>query len=86
MVKKFQGSWCVFFILLLLGIIPALIYYAIMYKEVTPIYAPQQQQQQVVIVQQPAVPQPNVQQTKFCSECGTEVIGKFCNNCGAEMK
>ena len=88
MAKKFQGSWCVFFILLLLGIIPALIYYAIMYKEVTPIYAPQQQQQQqqVVIVQQPAAPQPTGQKKKFCSECGTEATGKFCDNCGAEMK
>lgn len=87
MAKKFQGSWCILVILLCIGIIPGIIYYALLYKEVTPMYAPQQQQQQqVVIVQQPAAPQPTGQKKKFCSECGTEVTGKFCDNCGAEMK
>ena len=82
--KSFQGSWCIFLILLLFGIIPAIIYYAIMYKEITPIIV--QQQPQVVIVQQPAAPQPTVQQKKFCTECGAEVTGKFCNSCGTEIK
>jgi len=85
MAKEFQGSWCIFIILLWCGIIPGIIYYALMYKEVTPIQQ-QQQQQQVVIVQQPAAPQPTVQQKNFCSECGAEVTGKFCNNCGGEIK
>ena len=83
MAKEFQGSWCILIILLCIGIIPGIIYYALMYKEVTPI---QQQQQQVVIVQQPAAPQPTVQQKNFCSECGAEVTGKFCDKCGTEIK
>ena len=87
MVKKFQGSWCVMLILLLIGIIPGIIYYAIKYEEVTPIIVQQQApQQQVVIVQQPATPQPTIQNKKFCSECGAEVTGKFCDKCGSEIK
>ncbi len=82
MTKQFQGSWCVFLILLLFGIIPALIYYAIMYKEVTPIVA---SQQQYVIIQQPTRPQPTTQQNRFCSECGAKALGKFCTICGAEI-
>ena len=81
--KEFQGSWCIFIILLCFGILPAIIYFAVMYKEVTPI---QQQQQQVVIVQQPGAPQPTVHQKKFCPNCGAEVTGKFCNDCGTEIK
>lgn len=81
--KEFQGSWCIFIILLCFGILPAIIYFAVMYKEVTPI---QQQQQQVVIVQQPAAPQPTIQKKNFCSECGAEVTGKFCDKCGTEIK
>ena len=73
MVKKFQGSWGIFIILLICGIIPAMIYWAVKYEEVTPI-------------QQPAAPQPTVQQKRFCSECGTEVTEKFCNKCGTEIK
>ncbi len=82
MAKEFQGSWCIFIILLCFGILPAIIYFAVMYKEVTPI----QQQQQVVIIQQPAAPQPTVEQKKFCSECGAVVTGKFCDQCGTEIK
>ena len=85
MVKEFQGSWCILIILLCFAIIPGIIYYALMYKEVTPIQQ-QQQQQQVVIVQQPAAPQPTIQQKIFCSECGAEVTGKFCDKCGTEIK
>jgi len=89
MPKEFQGSWCILVILLCFAIVPGIIYYAVMYKEVTPtvVVAPQQQQQQqVVVVQQPIAPQPTVQEKKFCSECGAEVTGKFCNECGAELK
>jgi len=90
MAKEFQGSWCVFVILLCFAIIPGIIYYAVMYKEVIPtvIVAPQQQQQQqqVVVVQPAVAPQPTAQEKKFCSECGAEVTGKFCNECGAELK
>ena len=86
MVKEFKGSWCIFVFLLLLGIIPGIIYYLLMNKEVTPKVQQQQQQQQVVIVQQPAPPQPSAQKKIYCSECGSEVDGKFCNNCGAVLK
>ena len=43
MVKKFQGSWCIFVILLCLAILPGIIYYLALYREVEPtvIVAPQ---------------------------------------------
>lgn len=79
--KTFTGSYCLLVILLCIGIIPGIIYYAIARREIGG--SSKQVIKQNIVIQQPRPEQQKLIQ--YCLQCGAVVKSNFCENCGAKM-
>lgn len=80
--KKFQGNYCILFILFCIGIVPGIIYLAMKYQEVPENYTGfdiGNRQNTVVNIQL------NGEKEKTgrkCEYCGAIITGTYCSNCG----